>query len=524
MGLSVTTLHVIGVEREVLVPLLASDDLLRTENTPWLSIVPAYDPDHGGIERLERLAKRLTKEHPEAAALYFDYFDDEIFHCRLYRGGKVAGSCHSRASWAKLGRALNDLFKSDEPAKALRCSARCSGLEEQLCLLEETVGTALLDVPDEEARRVPRSNETVRGIKRREALLRKRPNRYRLAELPRDDWPLYVRAKQELYERLRPEWQRFQANRLQLQIAGTESQVAHHPEEILYRFVDFTSKPEFTEGWVRYHLQTGRVAVVMFPQRSVGSTLWVTHDGAAVCLFTGRVSGRSFAACVADDGEQRWRFVPGIQASKLVHAHTSAEGVITLYSDAAIWQLDGETGCVLRSRTFPGEYEIPDLTFVPALDRFIYCNESEHEIVFLNDALEETGRMPGWRGSRFLRNNLHGTLLCDSFWVSSDLRLLDLLTGACTKLRLEIPTRVESILPDGRILGGNEAGSRLTVFETDGTVAAQLRLKGTLCEILQEPGRVCVTTLEGEQDAFVSPEILDGRTVHVWTLERTETD
>lgn len=77
-----------------------------------------------------------------------------------------AASCHSDESWAKLGKQLDELFGDTSASKAFRYASRCSSLEEKLALLEETVGAALYDVPEEDALRVvPRCDATLHAVK-----------------------------------------------------------------------------------------------------------------------------------------------------------------------------------------------------------------------------------------------------------------------------------------------------------------------------------------------------------------------
>ena len=149
MGLTTGTLHLLGVPEAELQPQLHSDDLLRTQNAPWLGVTPQ---DALEVKRLEKLARRLTKEDENRAAIVFFWFDDDVFHCDFYRLGRRRASCISAETWAKLGKQLNLLYGEDAPAKAFRYAGRCFDLEEQLALLEETVGTALLDDQEAEPR------------------------------------------------------------------------------------------------------------------------------------------------------------------------------------------------------------------------------------------------------------------------------------------------------------------------------------------------------------------------------------
>lgn len=238
MGTSLTTLHFYGLAREALEPRLEATDLLRDQNTPWLSIVPPYGAEHNNYARLEKLAKCATKEYAGASALLFDYFDDDEFRCVLYQGGKRSASCQSGGSWAKLGKQLNVLFGDDLPARAFRYASRCYNLEDQVRLLEEAVGAALFDVQEEEPRVVQRCDEMLQTIKYREEALRKRPNQYKLTELAEEDWPLELRARQGLFRLLRPQWARVELNWLIYQTDMKRYMVPGSPGLIAYPYRD----------------------------------------------------------------------------------------------------------------------------------------------------------------------------------------------------------------------------------------------------------------------------------------------
>ena len=141
MGMTFTTLNVCGAERIAIETLLIDTDQIRDKNAPWLTVVPSHDTEDSNLQRLEKIAKKLTKAS-DAAALLFFYFDDDMFSCTLYQNGKKSASCDSRQeSWAKLGKTLGERFGDDTIPKAFRFASKCSSVEEQIKLLEETVGT-----------------------------------------------------------------------------------------------------------------------------------------------------------------------------------------------------------------------------------------------------------------------------------------------------------------------------------------------------------------------------------------------
>ena len=208
MGTTFTTLNVYCAERSAVMPMLLPSDQLRDQNKPWLTVVPSHDTEDSNLERLEKVAKKLTKGSDVAALLFF-YFDDDMFRCTLYQSGKKSASCENNQSWAKLGKTLGERFGDDNIPKAFRFASKCSSMEEQIKLLEETVGTTFYALQEAEPRTVQKSDDTLRSIKAREAMLKKRPNRFKLTELMAEDWPKELQYRQKLYDALRPQWREY---------------------------------------------------------------------------------------------------------------------------------------------------------------------------------------------------------------------------------------------------------------------------------------------------------------------------
>lgn len=542
MGTTFTTLHLYGVERGDLTPLLAPGDLLREQNAPWLSVVPADGPPHIETkERLEKLAKRLTKGRDKAAALVFFWFDDEWFLCECIRSGRRKTGCRSNESWVKLGKELNALFEDEAPGKAFRYASRCYGLEEQVRLLEETAGTALYDIPEEEPRRVPRGDGTLREIKARETALRKRPNQYVLTELPREEWPESVRAKRRLYEQLRPQWRHYHVDRLLYETGSTSFVIPQHLSRLAYPYTD----EAHTDHLILYDGASGELADRSFPGSIPLAPLWRTKDGALVCLFSkigretvtetswSRSGGRQYVCCLAPDGVERWRFVPEMNKHQyLQHVFTSSAGIITLLApaidgqikaDTLVFQLDGETGQLLNARQVLLKDGMFRLAAVEALDAFVYDSMQKKELVLLDGELREKARwLPcGLPVVPTARSICGSVLWVDHYFTDPRaVELYDLETGGYEKLRLEIPALVMARLSDGRLLGVNEKQTLLTVFDRSGTVAARCSVPGMLTSVWQEADRICIVEMRGPNShGFVSPETLDAMSVHVWRLD-----
>lgn len=542
MGMTFCTLHLYAVERDTLVKKLAPGDLLREQNAPWLSLVPAYDPEHVETQRLEKLAKALTKGAPQAAALLFSYFDDERFLCSFFREGRKQAGCLSQESWAKLGKKLDELFGDTSATKAFRYAARCFDLEEQVRLLEDSVGAALYDFPEEaQPRRVPRSDRTLREIKAREAALRKRPKQFVLTELAREEWPERLRLREALLKLLHPAWRTYQLSTLLYEMDLSLYGVPGAPDLTGYPYIDFE---QHRHGVLFYNSRTGEHWEPKTPPGIPDRAVWQTRQGDVALLYarilSEQVSGSSWSCsgrcswviCLGRDGTERWRFEPEMHREQsLEHIHSAEDGVVTLFASginggivagARIWQIDGETGKLLRTRSIPHGNEVHHLAYSKDLKRFVYCERITKDLVLLNDELEETARWPNYKGGAFFRvENLCGRLLWEQrYYDMRSVYLHDLLDGTVRKVPLEVPVYVRSVLPDGRILGVNEKQSILTVLNGEGIVVSRCTVPGEIRCILPETNGVWIGELRLPMHDFVtSGALFDKAETHVWRLD-----
>ncbi|MBR4428514.1 MAG: hypothetical protein IKS78_04080, partial [Clostridia bacterium] len=69
MGTTLTTLNVYGMNRSDLEPLVSPTDLIRSQNPPWLCVLPSREEGHNQTQRLGKLAGKLTKQPGTAALL-----------------------------------------------------------------------------------------------------------------------------------------------------------------------------------------------------------------------------------------------------------------------------------------------------------------------------------------------------------------------------------------------------------------------------------------------------------------------
>ena len=545
MGMTFCTLHLFAVERDALVKKLAPGDLLREQNAPWLSLVPVYDPEHVETQRLEKLAKALTKGTPQAAALLFSYFDDERFLCSFFRDGRKQAACLSQESCAKLGKKLDELFGDNSATKAFRYAARCFDLEEQVRLLEDSVGATLYDFPEEEQpRRVSRSDRTLREVKAREAALRKRPKQFVLTEVAREEWPERLRLREALLKLLRPAWRTYQLSTLLYNMNYILFDVPGARDLVSYPYIDFE---QHRHSVLVYNSRTGEHWEPKAPPGIPDRAVWQTRQGDVALLYarilSEQVSGSSWSCsgrcswviCLGRDGTERWRFEPEMHREQsLEHIHSSEDGVVTLFASginggivagAKIFQIDGETGKLLRMRSIPHGNEVHHLAYSKELKRFVYCERITKDLVLLNDELEETARWPNYKGDAFFReNNFCGRLLWEQrYYDMRSVYLHDLLDGTVRKVPLEVPVYVRSVLPDGRILGVNEKQSILTVLNGEGIVVSRCTVPGMIQCILPEMNGVFIGELRLPKNDFVtSGALFDEAETHVWRLDQAK--
>ena len=527
MGMTTTTLHVWGLNRETLATAMGGGMVLRDNNPPWIDVLT---PDREAASTLEKLAKKLTKANSEAAALLFCYFDDDLFDCTLYRGGKKAAGCLSNQSWARLGKALDAFFGDELAGKAFRYASRCIDLEEQVRLLEESVGTALLDDPEFEPRAVPRTDDMLRAIKARESALRKRKNQYVLTELPVEEWPQDWQAQLRLYQLMLPGREDNQVADLLWGFGDSLYGIPQHPEYAV--LVHYAFGPE--DHFLRCKADSDQLEVIRTPAR-ISSLVWQTPQGEPVCAYTEDLGeqdghrGKTYTviACLLPDGSPRWRFVPPRNEEPVKVVHSSADGIITLCArscayanqDVQLCQLDAKSGVPLRTVSVPCAEGLMELAWVESLQRFVYVAK-QNELVMLNKELEEVARWKDFPGYRYLDRHIVGSVLWEQDFNSRVLRRYDLRSFTMTETTPEVPTHVFTVLPDGRFLGANEKQTRLIVFDHAGTVISQHSLKDRATHVRCDGDRICI--LENRSiDTYgvVCEELFEATSFHVWRLD-----
>lgn len=540
MGTTLTTLNLYGAERSEIEAMLAPTDLLRDQNSPWLTIVPLHGSEDSNYERLEKAAKKLTKQN-DAAALLFYYFDDDRFTCSLYQSGRKSASCQSFQSWAKLGKKLSERLGDAALPKAFRYSINCSSLEEQIELLEETIGTALYELQEDEPRTVLRGDATLRRIKAREAMLKKRPNKFKLTELDPGDWPRELQYRQKLYDTLRPQWQKYGLTFFMHQTDMSRNMVPGSEGLIAYSYTSDWSAHQ--DNLLFLNGKTGECTEFGPFDGSGAVAVWQTKSGETVILLPrykptlqelkeGRQESPFRLLCVSRDGTEQWNFQPELTGTQtLQHVHTSEQGVITLFAggiyasvkaDARIFMIDGNTGKLLHTLSYPYQDNMQHMIHVAAMNAFLLCRRSANELVLLDETLCEMQTFEGFTGSYYFNENqLCGSILWEGdSWNHRFVTLYDLQNKTERKINLEIQAYPIAVLQDGRILGINEKQNVLTVFDPAGNVAARCTVPGKLSMGVLNDGRVCLTEVRGpDTHGYVCDELFDETSVHVWRLD-----
>lgn len=543
MGMTLTTLSLYNAERSSIIPVLASTDLLRDQNPPWLTVVPAHEVGEDAFQRLSKMARQLTKGSKTAALLFY-YFDDEMFRCSFYQNGKQSASCDNDQSWAKLGKRISECFGDDAPSKAFRYAARCTDLEEQIKLLEDTIGTALFDLQEAEPRIVKKCDATLQEIKARETMLRKRPKRFTLTELPVSDWPEEQKNRLTLLKLLRPQWRQYNLSTLLYQTNMKRYTVPNAKEIMAYPYT-----VDWNAGLEHILLMNGKTEECWELNSFSGyadGTVWQTKNGGMAILLSRTVycfdesksrkeiiKARKYAViCYNRDGSEQWRFEPDLSRHQGIQfIHSSDQGVVTLFAsginaviqaDTRIWQIDGETGKLLRTYSCPYKDEVFHMIHVDALNAFMYRRRSAHELVFLNESLDEVRRIEDYNGDYYFKEEqLCGSILWEGDYQNQRyVTLYDLQNGESRKTPLEIPAFVISVLPDGRILGVNEKQNKLTVFDKEGIVIARCSVPGMISRALIEDDKVYLIEIRGpDTHGFIYDALFDETSTHIWRLD-----
>ena len=323
------------------------------------------------------------------------------------------------------------------------------------------------------------------------------------------------------------------------QVPGTE-------DMIVYPYISDWDRMQFK--LVLMKGKTGEWSEIDPSLGAAGQIVWLTKNGGMVVhlqrylptiqeMSEGLPEKTFGLRCIDRDGNEQWRFQPDLdrrQSPQFVH--TSKQGVITLFAsgyngqekaDSVVYRIDGETGKLLYTRTFPCQENVHHMIHVDALNAFLLCRRTTKELVLLDETLEEAQVFGNFTGRYcFKEDQLCGTVLWeDDCWNQRYVAFFDLKNGESRKTPLEIPAYILTVLQDGKILGVNEKQNSLTVFDPKGIVTAHCKVSGTLCRVISENGNVYLIEVRGPNThGYVYDELFDQTTVHVWRLDAVDTN
>ncbi|MBE5811187.1 MAG: PQQ-like beta-propeller repeat protein [Clostridiales bacterium] len=433
MGLTLTTLLIPG-ENPALPP-LRHGETLRTHCPGWTIILPGETEDHG-YDALQKLARKC-----QGPCLFFHYFDDDFYVLRLHVDGKRTAVLSSDASIEKSSKVnliSAAVFGDDRADAALKLVGRLSDLEEQLDILEETLGVSLLEDPEFEPRHVEVGTAAFDAATARLAALKKRKNAYRAVQIRDEDVPDALRDVRPSAAFGRP-----------------QVYMAALPAE------DSTGRP--LEGQVQVDV---RQAACSHP----------SGDYIGCAFFNQRPT---MAVRMNASGELLWAFAPEGAYSLLICPAKDADTLLALDTlareEGRIWLLDAGDGRVLREETLPpGRNGVP--RWIDCLGQYaLYWRDGKNQGF---DLLDETLTLVNRRELPDIKAAFTNpvTVQGSVFWVQDvfthQVVSFDLASGAVEKIRLEDRAYFTGLGADG-LLTGFQSGKELLLFDRTGRLISK---------------------------------------------------
>lgn len=433
MGLTLTTLLIPGDNPTL--PPLRHGETLRTHCPGWTIVLPGATEDHG-YDALHKLARKCP-----GPCLFFHYFDDDFFVLRLHVDGKRTAVLSSDPSIEKSSKAelmSPAVFGDDRAAAALKLIGKLSDLEEQLAILEETLGVSLLEDPEFEPRHVERGTVAFDAATARLAALKKRKNAYRAVQLRDEDVPGALRAVRPSAPYGRP-----------------RVYMAALPSE------DSTGRP--LEGQVQVDV---RQAASSHP----------SGDYIGCAFFNQRPT---MAVRMNASGELLWAFAPAGTHALLVCPAKDADTLLVLDTlareEGRIWLLDAGDGRVLREQTLPtGRNSVP--RWIDGLGQYaLYWRDGKNQGF---DLLDENLTLAARRELPDIKANFTNpvTVRGSVFWVQDvfthQVVSFDLASGAVEKISLEERAYFTGLGADG-LMTGFKTGKELLLFDRTGRLVSK---------------------------------------------------
>lgn len=511
MGLSLNTLHILGIRTEDARGMLRAGDALYSENSPWLSILPE-EPAFEASLRLSVVARKCG-----LPCLLFSCLDGDFFHVNLYLNGKLAGSFQSLGGTSKLSAFAAVLDGGDY--RNLKLLAKCVDFDEALALAEELLGLRLLIAPGEAPDRVMRGDTIAQRIRAREKAVRSRPNRYRLAPLPRQEWPLEIEGRMRALEAM--QGRSFSRSALLQGVSGDYWAGARRGESFACSCMDAQAPKR---PCIRILNAADGSLRTIHPQLDCAPVAMLNEAQLPILCGFGASGRTDSVACLRKDGSILWRFRPEMQAHSFIDIYPEPEDnsllAFSLFGGEStpLWRLSADDGRILAQCTLPAREDLRCLRLWRERDCYVYYSPVRRVFCLLDRQLRPAGEIPAGDAPQRWDFGAHA---CGGILLRQDsagiLHRFDLESGTQTRIRTELPGHLLAAFPDGRSALTNGSGKTILLHDAQGALLARLRVKGCAAAILHRGSEslLAETDLEAPDDA--PPEAL----LRLWRIEET---
>ena len=500
MGATFCNLYCREEQADSVKNMLASGDRFLTGCNSWC-VALAED---GNPSKMMRIARKTKGD-----VLVFFWFDDDSFELTCFQNGKKAASVNSGGKSSKL-QLLTGLIPEDLTAlKKLHALKDCISIEEKLTLLEETFGLPFYVLYEQETIPAARqSNHTWNAVKMRAEILRKRPNRFRIEELPQQNWPYSAKTRMDLIHRLRNTG--LFSSSLSRLLYDIPSRVMEQPGFPYRLFTAAYLRKENEQHASGYNTiimadyQLKKVFTYDLPY-SIGRPLAFNSAHAVICESLRSES----IICLNEQGEEQWRFAPELEqpTQRLSFIRTNREEIVlrsdygSKDSENKIWRISPEDGCILTERVFPAGERLSGIRWLPDLTCFVCYKIADNSVIILDQEFNELHRFQ--LGESVIRfdtgffSEQYGYVSVprrDDTWY---LVQLDLTTGKITTIHPEFPVFINQILSGGIfVCNTTESSKSLNLLDHDGKLISKHHFKDSLLGVWEEEGQIFAATVK----------------------------
>ena len=347
-----------------------------------------------------------------------------------------------------------------------------------------------------------------------------------------------MKNRQKLLELLQPQWQRYSLSTLLYNTDVKEYFVPGADGLVAYPYSDNENRKDYL---LLYNGNTDDYQDIGPLPAACRSVVWITKSGNLVVLYAktvkeqkddgswSQIVGSEYVSCIKKDGTECWRFEPELSNSRqLYHIHSSFDGVVTLFSpatrgipdaDALIWQINAETGELLRLHHISANDEAVHLIYAESINSFIYCCRSTNELVVIDSNLDKEYRLAGYLGNYYIENEqICGDAIWNC-WDSTGIRFFNLRNGEALKVNFEIPAYVIAVFSNGLILCTNESQKKLIVLDKSGKVVSRFSFAGIVCRAFSNGNKIFIVEQRSPNpNGLVYDELFNETSTHVWEL------